>query len=376
MKQVKARKDAIVHQSSEGVENWLRGTNNCTVYEGHARFAAPFQIRIEGELLEAKQIFINVGARPLVPAIPGLDRVPFLTNSGMMDIDFLPEHLVIIGGSYIGLEFAQMYRRFGSRVTVLERGAHLISRDDEDISEAIRAILENEGVVVRTGAEITRVEEREGHPVVHLKSGDEVGGSHLLVAIGRVPNTEDLGLAEAGVTVDERGYIKVDDQLRTNVPGIWALGDCNGQGAFTHTSYNDYEIVAANLLDNDPRRVSDRILTYGLFIDPPLGRAGITEREARQSGRKTLIGRMPMTRVGRARERGETQGFMKVLVDAESKQILGAALLGVGCDEVIHLILAAMYAKAPYTVIQRAMFIHPTVAELIPTLLGSLKPLE
>jgi pyruvate/2-oxoglutarate dehydrogenase complex dihydrolipoamide dehydrogenase (E3) component len=297
----------------------------------------------------------------------------------MMDADFLPEHLIIVGGSYVGLEFGQMYRRFGSQVTIVEMGPRLIQREDEEVSEAIREILENEGINIRLNAECIAVE-KNGEKVainVDCSNGDKkVLGSHLLLAVGRVPNTADLGLENTGVTVDERGYIQVDGQLRTNVPGIYALGDCNGQGAFTHTSYNDYEIVAANLLDDDPRRLSDRITAYALYVDPPLGRAGMTEAEVRKSGRKALLGKRPMTRVGRAVEKGETQGFMKILVDAETKEILGASLLGVECDEVIHSILDVMYAKAPYTVIQRAMHIHPTVSELIPTMLGELKPLE
>ena len=296
-----------------------------------------------------------------------------------MEIDFLPEHLVIIGGSYIGLEFGQMYRRFGSRVTIVEMGPRLISRDDEDVSEGVREILENEGVDVRLNSQCIAVEKSSDRIVVRLDCEDEddrVEASHLLLATGRQPNTDDLGLEQAGFEVNQRGYIQVDDQLRTSVPGIWALGDCNGQGAFTHTSYNDYEIVAANLLDDDPRRVSDRILTYGLYIDPPLGRAGMTEAQVRASGRKALIGKRPMSRIGRAIEKGDTQGFMKVLVDAASEEILGAAVLGVGGDEVIHSILDIMYAKVPYTVIQRAVHAHPTVSELIPTLLGGLKPLE
>jgi pyruvate/2-oxoglutarate dehydrogenase complex dihydrolipoamide dehydrogenase (E3) component len=372
MKAVKARKDEIVRSSREGVERWMRGLKKGEVLNGQARFVGPRRLRVGDEELEAERVFVNVGARASVPRIPGLEGVPFLDNSSMMEVDFLPEHLIVLGGSYIGLEFAQMYRRFGSRVTVIERGPRLLSRDDEDVAESIRSIVENEGVVVRTDAPIASV---APGPAVTLQSGETIAGSHLLVALGRVPNTGDLGLDAAGVATDARGFITVDDQLRSSAPGVWALGDCNGRGAFTHTSYNDYEIVAANLLDGDPRRVSDRIVTYGLFIDPPLGRCGMTEREARASGRKVLVGRMPMTRVGRARERSETQGFMKVLVDAESKQILGAALLGVGCDEVVHLVLDVMYARAPYTVIQRAMHIHPTVAELIPTLLGDLQPL-
>jgi pyruvate/2-oxoglutarate dehydrogenase complex dihydrolipoamide dehydrogenase (E3) component len=378
MKKVKERKDAVVRSSNQGVENWLKSTANLTVFEGHARFESQRQVRVGTELLEASKIFVNVGGRASTPPMPGLDQVHYWNNSTMMEVDFLPDHLIVIGGSYIGLEFAQMYRRFGSEVTVVEMGPRLIQREDPEVSDAVKTILENEGIRIRTGAECIALEKRGDKVAVNVDcaSGDpSVVGSHVLLAVGRVPNTDDLGLETTGVAVDQRGYIQVDDQLRTNVDGIYALGDCNGKGAFTHTAYNDYEIVAANLLDGDPRRVSDRITAYALYTDPPLGRAGMTEAEVRKSGRKALIGKRPMARVGRAVEKGETQGFMKVLVDAETKQILGASLLGIECDEVIHSILDVMYAKAPYTVIQRAMHIHPTVTELIPTLLGDLKPL-
>ena len=379
MKQVKARKDAIVRPSTEGVENWLKNTPNLTVYEDHARFESDHRVRVNNELLEADKIFINTGARAFIADMPGLKDVDYLTNSSMMEVDFLPEHLIIVGGSYIGLEFAQMYRRFGSRVTVVEKADRLIARDDEDISAAVKEILENEGVEIRLNAECMTVQKRGDRVAIQVEcdtGAPEVLGSHLLMAIGRTPNTHDLGLDKANIETDPRGFIVVDDQLRTNVPGIWAIGDVNGRGAFTHTSYNDYEIVVANLFDNDPRRVTDRILTYALYIDPPLGRAGVTEREVRASGRKALIGKRMMTRVSRARERGETQGFMKILIDAETKKILGAAVLGIGGDEVIHSVLDVMYADAPYTLIQRAVHIHPTVTELIPTMLGDLKPLE
>jgi pyruvate/2-oxoglutarate dehydrogenase complex dihydrolipoamide dehydrogenase (E3) component len=379
MKKVKDRKDAVVRQSNEGLEKWLKSTQDVTVYEEHARFAGAHQVRVGDELLEADKIFINVGGRASTPPLPGLDQVSYLNNSTMMDVDFLPEHLIVIGGSYVGLEFAQMYRRFGSEVTIVEMGPRLIQREDDDVSEAIKTILESEGIKMRLSAECIALEKRGDKVAVNVDctSGDKIViGSHALLAVGRVPNTDDLGLEDAGIALNQRGYIQVDDQLRTNVPGIYALGDCNGRGAFTHTAYNDYEIVAANLLDGDQRRVSDRITAYALYIDPPLGRAGMTEAEVRKSGRKALLGKRPMARVGRAVEKGETQGFMKVLVDAETKEILGASLLGIECDEVIHSILDVMYAKAPYTVIQRAMHIHPTVTELIPTLLGELKPLE
>jgi pyruvate/2-oxoglutarate dehydrogenase complex dihydrolipoamide dehydrogenase (E3) component len=378
MKKVKERKDAVVRRSNEGVEKWLKSTPNLTVYEGHARFGGTHQVRVGDELLEADKIFINVGGRAFVPPLPGLDQVSYLNNSTMMDVDFLPDHLIVIGGSYVGLEFAQMYRRFGSEVTIVEMGPRLIQREDEDVSEAIKSMLESEGINIRLSAECISLQKRGDQVAVNVDctSGDRtIIGSHALLAVGRVPNTDDLGLEKAGVAVDQRGYIKVDDQLRSNVPGIYALGDCNGRGAFTHTAYNDYEIVAANLLDDDSRRVSDRITAYALYIDPPLGRAGMTEAEVRKSGRKALLGKRPMTRVARAVEKGETQGFMKILVDAESKEILGASLLGTECDEVTHSILDVMYVKALYTVIQRAMHIHPTVTELIPTMLGELKPL-
>ncbi|CAN7741946.1 FAD-containing oxidoreductase [Cupriavidus necator] len=376
MKQVKARKDEISGRSSNGVEQWMRSLENGTVYQGHARFESAHSVRVNGELLEADRIFVNVGGRALVPPMPGLDQVPYLTNSSMMAVDFLPEHLIVIGSSYVGLEFGQMYRRFGARVTIVEKGPRLIQREDEDVSQAVREILEAEGIEIRLNANCLSARREGDHIAVGLDCSDgarDVHGSHLLLAVGRVPNTEDLGLDQAGVETDARGYIPVDEQLRTNVPGIWALGDCNGRGAFTHTSYNDYEIVAANLLDNDPRKLTDRIAAYAMFIDPPLGRAGMTEAEARQSGRRLLVGSRPMSRVGRAVEKGESQGFMKVVVDADTRMILGAAILGVTGDEVIHSLLDIMYAKAPYTTISRAMHIHPTVSELIPTLLQELR---
>src|SRR5450631_993767 len=378
MARVRGRKDAIVRQSNEGVTNWLRKAPNVTLIHGHARFEDPHTIRVGDELLEAEQIFINVGGRALVPDMPGLAQVPYLTNASVMAVDFLPHHLIIVGGSYVGLEFAQMYRRFGSRVTVVEMGPRIIGREDEDVSSAVQAILEAEGIAFRLNATCLGVSKRRDGIAVHVsceKDSPEVEGSHLLLAVGRVPNTHDLGLDKAGVRVDARGFIEVDDALATNVSGIWALGDVNGKGAFTHTSYNDFEIVAANLLDADKRRVSDRISTYALFVDPPLARIGMSEREVRASGRKALVGRMQMARVGRARERSETSGFMQVLVDAETRQILGATLLGTEADEAIHCLLDVMYARAPYTVILRAMHIHPTVSELLPTLLGDLKPL-
>jgi pyruvate/2-oxoglutarate dehydrogenase complex dihydrolipoamide dehydrogenase (E3) component len=377
MERVKARKDAVVRESAESLRNWLDETRNLTLIEGHASFESAASVRVNAAVLEAPQIFLDVGARATVPDIEGLGRVSYLTNSSMMDIDFLPEHLVIIGGSYVGLEFAQMYRRFGSRVTVIEMGPRVIPREDEDVSAGVQAILEREGIEFRLNAKCIRAGP-QGHGIRVGASCegriDEVEGSHLLLATGRTPNTADLGLDKAGVQTDERGRIPVDDHLRTNVDGIWALGEANGRGAFTHTSYNDFEIVAANVLDGEARAVSERIPIYALFIDPPLGRVGMDEQEVRASGRDAFVAKMPMQRVGRARERGETQGFMKVFVDGATKRILGAALLGIEGDEVIHSIADIMYARVPYTVIQRAVHIHPTVSELIPTLLGDLEP--
>jgi len=379
MKAVNARREGIVAKSRNGVEKSLRDNDKVTVLKGTARFESPTAVQVGDEVVEAKQIFVNVGGRAAVPNLPGIHSVPFLTNSSLLALDVLPKHLVVVGGSYIGIEFGQMYRRFGSEVTIVEKGPRLVGHEDEDVSVCVQSILEAEGIKIRTSAECIHLKPRGSDVVVgtNCTSGEpDIAGSHVLLAVGRVPNTDDLGLEHAGVATDERGYIVVDDQLRTNVPGIFALGDCNGRGAFTHTAYNDYEIVAANLLDNDPRRVSDRILCYAMYLDPPLGRIGMTEAQVRATGKPALMATRPMTRVNRAVEKGESLGFMKVLVDAESKMILGASLLGVGCDEAIHCLLDVMYAKAPYTTISRAVHIHPTVSELIPTLLQSLQPLE
>ena len=377
MKRVKARKDAVVGKSRAGLESWLKQMQNCTLHRGHARFESPREVSVGESLLTADRIFINVGTRPRIPDFPGIDQIDYLTNSTMMDFDFLPPHLIIVGGSYVGLEFGQMYRRFGGKVTVIEMMPRLVQPEDEDVSAAIKEILERDGVDVRLNAKCIGFTKRGGEVVAKLECTEgppELTGSHVLLAVGRIPNTDDLGLEKAGVSTDKRGHVITDDQLRTNVAGIWALGDCNGKGAFTHTAYNDFQIVAANMLDHDTRRVSDRIMAYALYTDPPLGRAGMTEKEALALGRPILTAKWPMTRVSRAIEKGETQGFMKVSVDRDNSQIVGAAILGVGGDEAIHCILDMMYAKAPYTVLKRAMHIHPTVSELIPTMLEELKP--
>jgi pyruvate/2-oxoglutarate dehydrogenase complex dihydrolipoamide dehydrogenase (E3) component len=375
MKRVKARADAVVAGSRDGLKTWLTGMNRCTFIEGHARLESERTVRVGDELLDAPRIFLNVGARARIPKMPGVGEVPFLTNTTLLALDTLPRHLVVVGGSYVGLEFAQMFRRFGSEVTVVEMAPHLIGREDEETSEAVKGILEGEGIAVRCAAQCVGLRKADPGITVSVDceiGADKVTGSHVLLAVGRQPNTDDLGLDRAGVAIDARGYIVVDDELRTKVHTVWALGDCNGRGAFTHTAYNDFEIVAANLLDGDKRRVSDRLGAYALYIDPPLGRVGLTEREARATGRPFLVGRRPMTRVERAVEKGETQGFMKILVDAESKLIVGAAILGTGGDEAIHGILDVMTAGTPATTLRLSVPIHPTVSELIPTVLGDL----
>ena len=378
MARIKARKDEIVLKSRSGVQQWMQGLKNAEVIQGDAKFIGPQTVRIGVRTLTAPRIFINVGGRSVVPDLAGLSDVPYLDNASIMELTEVPDHLVVVGGSYIGLEFAQMMRRFGAQVTVVERSAKLLSREDEDVSDGIRAILEAEGVAFQLGAECLSLSRDAGRVVVGAVCGAEssaVVASHVLLAVGRRPNTDGLGLEAAGIKLDERGYIVVDEQLRTSADGVWAVGDCNGRGAFTHTAWNDHEIVAANLFDQDPRRVSDRIPCYALFIDPALGRVGMTEREVRATGRPALLAKMPMQRVSRAREAGETLGFMKVLVDADTNRLLGAAILGMNGDEVVHGLLDIMAADQPYTAISRTMHIHPTVSELVPTLLQQLKPL-
>ena len=377
MPRVHARAAAVSATSRAGVEQWLRGMPGCTVVQGHARFESSTVVRVGDQAFSAPRIFVNVGGRASVPDMPGVDRVPFLTNTSIIALDRVPGHLVVIGGSYIGLEFAQMYRRFGAEVTVIEKSPRLIAREDEDVSEAIREILTAESITVRTNASCISLAPHDRGVSVSLdctQGAPEIVGTDVLLAVGRRPNTDDLGLDRAGVATDKRGYITVDDQLATNVPGIWAIGDCNGRGAFTHTSYNDFEILAANLLDGQYRSLASRILAYALYIDPPLGRVGLTESQAREAGHQILVGKRPMTRVARAIEKGETHGFMKIVVEAGTRKILGAAILGTGGDEAIHGVVDIMNAGASADVLQWAVPIHPTVSELIPTVLGEAKP--
>jgi pyruvate/2-oxoglutarate dehydrogenase complex dihydrolipoamide dehydrogenase (E3) component len=379
MKAVKARKDKVVGASVQSLTEWLGSLPSLEYVTGEGSFVSPAEIKVGQRILTAPQIFINTGAKASIPPWPGLSSVPYLTNTSMMELDTLPGHLIIAGASYIGLEFAQMYARFGAKVTVIERGPRPASREDEDISEAIRSILAAEGVTFLFNTTIEAVA-KAGHGVLlSLNSGSRlasVEGSHLLVALGRSPNTADLNLAAAGLEADAKGFIPVDEHLRTKIAGIWAMGDVNGRGAWTHTSYNDFEIVADNVIDGGQRSVANRVPVYGLFIDPPLGRIGMSETEVRKSGKLALMATMPMSKVARAKERGETQGSMKVLVDANTNQILGAAILGIGCDEVVHSLLQLMVAGTPYTAMMETMHIHPTVTELLPTLLAGLKPLR
>jgi pyruvate/2-oxoglutarate dehydrogenase complex dihydrolipoamide dehydrogenase (E3) component len=378
MQRVKARKDTIVARSRNSVEQWMEGLQNVSVLRGHARFTGTTSVSVDGEELSAAQIFLNVGGRPLVPKMPGLDRVPYFTNVSMMDVDFVPEHLLVVGGSYVGLEFGQVYRRFGSRVTIVEMGPRLIGREDEDVSQEVKEILQAEGVEVRLEATCLRLEQDGDGMALDLQCAEgapRVRGSHVLLAVGRVPNTHDLGLELAGIATDERGYIQVDKSLRTTNPHVWALGDCNGKGAFTHTAYNDYEIVADNILNNAGRKWTDRIAAYALYTDPPLGRVGMSEAEIRKSGLAALVGKRPMTRVARAVEKGETRGFLKIHVEEGTQRILGAALLGVGADEAVHSLIDAVYARTSYSEFQKHVRIHPNVSELLPTVLEDLRPL-
>lgn len=374
LEKIKARKDKLVHESRFGIEKSLTGNENITLYKAEAYFLSDYVLQVGDTAITAKKIFINVGARAVVPqAYAG---VPFYTNENILEIKDIPKHLIIIGGSYIGLEFGQIFRRFGSEVTIIESHEKLIAKEDDTVCDAVAEILKIEGIqLVFNAKEIAVVENsQDGITVTIGKS--EIKGSHLLLAVGRSPNTDTLQIENTHLELDEKNYIKVNDYCQTNVEGIFAIGDCNGKGAFTHTSYNDFQIVESFLLSKKERKISDRITTYGLFIDPPLGRTGMTRKEALEKGYEVLVGYRPMTKVGRAKEKGESLGFMEAVIDAKTNLFLGACVLGVGGDEIINGITNLMYGKQPYTVFRDAVHIHPTVSELIPTMLETLKPIH
>lgn len=374
LKAIKQRKDQLVESSREGIKSGISDNKQITSFYGKATFVDYKTVAVNGIQIQAEQVFINVGGRPRIP--DGITAASPLTNTSILQLETLPEHLIIAGGGYIGLEFGQMFHRFGSKVTILEKKDRLLSREDPEVSQAIQEILENEGIEIRLNADCISAK-KEGEQVVvqvHCDEGEpEVHGSHLLAAMGRVPNTDDLGLEATRLKTDEQGYIRVNDHCETSEAGIFALGDCNGEGAFTHTSYHDFQVVKDYLSGYAERGISDRITTYGLFTDPPLGRVGMTLAEARQEGIPVLYNDMPMSKVARAKEKGETRGFMRIICREGSGQILGAHVLGTGGDEVISTLTAMMYGKLPYQVLRDSVQIHPTVSELLPTLLEGLK---
>ncbi|MEP0711329.1 MAG: FAD-dependent oxidoreductase, partial [Algoriphagus sp.] len=349
-----------------------------TLIRGTASFVDKTRLKVGSRVLKADKIFLNVGARARVPE--GFEDVDHLTNTSILQLDKVPESLAIIGGSYIGLEFAQIFKRLGSKVTVLEKGDFLISKEDQHTSELVREVLEKDGIKVICGANCLAGKNKKsgGVTVSFQKDGKDqkISSTQVLIATGRIPNSDLLKPENAGLSISEKGYINVNQQLETNIEGIYALGDCNGEGAFTHTAYNDFEIVQDQLLGDKKRKLSDRITNYALYIDPPMGRAGMTLSQAKDSGKKLLFSRMPMSDISRAKEKGETQGKMEVIIDADSEQILGATVFGTGADEIIGTFLTAMYGKMSYKTLMNSVQTHPTVTELIPTLLQQLKPLK
>jgi pyruvate/2-oxoglutarate dehydrogenase complex dihydrolipoamide dehydrogenase (E3) component len=376
---VKARKDLLVNESQQSIRDGIKNHNNITLFEGEAHFIAEKTIEVNNELLHANEIFINTGASPNIPA--DYRELGCLTNETILQLEKLPEHLIILGGSYIGLEFGQMFRRFGSEVTIVEKGPALLEREDQEVSEEIRKILEKEGIKIMLNSTCDKPPiNHDGSFTMTINCLDsekkDISGSHILLAMGRRPNTSGLNLPAAGILANEKGYIEVNDFLQTNINGIYALGDCNGKGAFTHTSYNDFEIISANNKKNKSRKISDRIPTWCLFIDPPLARAGMNIKEAKEKGHKILKASIPMNQVARAKEKGETEGFMTILVDKESERMIGASILGTGGDEIISSILNIMYANAPYTTIRDSVIPHPTVAELIPSILEKMEEIS
>lgn len=375
LEKIKARKETFVHASRNGIEKSFADNENITLYRAEASFVSDYEIMVNEEKITAKQIFINVGARAAVPE--EYKSIDYLTNISILELTSIPKHLVIVGGSYIGLEFGQMFKRFGSEVTILERGDRLIKKEDEDVSEAVVKIMQNEDITVNLNAKDIKMSQNGAELTVKINNTqDSIIASHVLLAIGRQPNTDTLKLENTTIEVDDKGMVAVDDYCRTNVAGIFAIGDCNGHGGFTHTSYNDFQIVEAYLLDKEERKISDRITTYGLFIDPPLGRVGMTKQQASEKGYEILVASRPMSKIARAKEKGETQGFMEAIIDAKTNLILGASVLGVGGDEIINGFTNLMYAKQPYTVFRDGVHIHPTVTELIPTMLENVSPLS
>ena len=377
LKQIKRRKDKIIQESRDSWEKSFSEEPDISLIRGKAKFIDPKSIEVDGKIFSAETIYINVGARPRIPE--GFENVPVLTNETMLELEEIPEHLIIVGGGYVGLEFAQMFNRFGSKVTILERGERLMKQEDEDISEAIAEILKKEDINIRFKSECISAKPAGEGVEIQLKceTGEpSIKGSHLLIATGRIPNTDDLGLDTAGINTDKKGYIQVNDRLQTNVNHIFALGDCNGEGAFTHTSYNDFQIIDSHLQGTKKRYLSDRIPCYAAYIDPSLARVGMNLNEIREKGIKANIAVKPMKEIARAKEMGETEGLLKIYTEEGTDKILGASFLGTRADEYIHAIIDVMYADAPYTVIKNAVHIHPTVSELIPTMLEDLKPLE
>jgi pyruvate/2-oxoglutarate dehydrogenase complex dihydrolipoamide dehydrogenase (E3) component len=376
---VVARKDQVVAQWRAGLERKVRERPSLRLYRGQARFLDPHHVRVGEEVLESERIFINTGTRVDVPRLEGLDQINYLTNASIMQLTELPEHLLVVGGGYIGLEFGQMFRRFGSRVTVVHRNDHLLPREDADVTEELQKALESEGIRFVLNARTTRVDKQDGQVALSWEAGgrsETAHGSHLLVATGRRPNTEDLGLEQAGVQTDRQGFIRVNNRLETTVPGIWALGDVKGGPAFTHISYNDYQIVFANLVEGKSLTTDGRLVPYSVFTDPQLGRVGMTEKEARAAGRRLKIGKMPMAWVARAIERDETAGLMKLVVDADTDRILGAAILATEGGELVQILEFVMLAGAPYTLLKGAIYIHPTLAEGFWTLMEQVKQVD
>ena len=376
--EVVARKNKVVLQWRQGQQEQVERRPTLDLYRGHGRFTGPHTIEVNGQILTGKHIFINTGTRPRIVPIPGLDEVEYLTNRNIMDLTETPEHLIILGGSYLGLEFGQMFRRFGSRVTIVERGNQIMSREDEEVAQTLQEALEGEGIIFHLGKEATRVGKngRGLEVMVSYQDGgiQTLSGSHLLLAAGQVPNSDDLGLEAAGIETDEDGYIEVNERLETSVPGVWAIGDVKGGPAFTHVSYDDHLIIYDNLIHNKNRSVKDRIIPYALYTDPELGRVGLTEKAAREAGYSLKVGQIPMARVARAIERGETAGLMKVVVNGDNDRILGAAILGTAGGELVQTLMALMMAGAPYTVFEKAMFIHPTLTEGFFALMDNVEP--